>query len=103
MTLRALLEAAAADPDDVIASPTADGGIAWSRGDDVFATLDGDGASAEFRLDPAIASAAVRTPDTGPSPRGQGWVRFQPATLDAHGADRASAWFASAYRRASGG
>jgi hypothetical protein len=103
VTLEALLAAVAADLDDVSASPMADGGVAWSRGADVFAALGADGASADFRLDPAIAAAATRTPDTGPSPRGQGWVRFRPATLDGHAVDRATAWFISACRRATPG
>ena len=99
MTLRELLETVAADFDDVGAAPTADGGIAWSRGADTFAVLGAGDRSVEFRLDPAIAAAAVRTPDTEPSPRGPGWVRFQPAGLDEHAVDRATAWFTSACRR----
>ena len=54
---------------------------------------------AEFALDPPVASAAARTPDVSPSPRGPGWVRFGPGVLDDHAADRATAWFASAHRR----
>ncbi len=99
MTLRELLATVAADLDGVAAVPTPDGGLAWSRGSAVFATVGDNGTSAEFRLDPAIAAAAIRTPDTAPSPRGQGWVRFRPATLDSHAGDRATAWFISAYRR----
>ena len=99
MTLKELLATVAADLDDLSAAQTPDGGVAWSRRADVFAALAGDGTSAEFRLDPSIAAAAARTPDTGPSSRGQGWVRFQPATLDGHAVDRATAWFISACRR----
>ena len=44
-------------------------------------------------------TAAIRTPDATPSPRGPGWVAFAPAELDDHAADRAVAWFASAHRR----
>jgi hypothetical protein len=54
----------------------------------------------ELRLDPAIAAAATRTPDTAPSPRGNEWVRFNPRGLDAHAEDRLRAWFELAYRRA---
>lgn len=99
MTLLELLATVAADLEDVKAAPTPDGGTAWSRGADTFAALDADGRSAEFHLEPAIAAAAVRTPDTGPSPRGPAWVRFQPTALDGHAADRAAAWFVSACRR----
>lgn len=99
MTLRELLATVAADLDDVTPAPTPDDGVTWSRGAEVFAALGSDGGSAEFLLDPAIAGAAVRTPDTAPSPRGSGWVRFRPTTLDAHAVDRATAWFISAHRR----
>ena len=102
MTLQALL-ATVADLDDVAASPIAGGGVTWAWHEDVFAVLEAGGGAAEFRLDPSIAAAAIRTPDTDPSPRGRGWVRFRPATLDGHAVDRATAWFISAYRRTSRG
>jgi hypothetical protein len=70
----------------------------WAAGPSVFATLEGD--RAEFRLDPQIAAAALRTPDTGPSPRGGDWIVFAPAGLDDHAVDRVEAWFLSAHRRA---
>ncbi|MBI2782365.1 MAG: hypothetical protein HYX55_11305 [Chloroflexi bacterium] len=54
----------------------------------------------ELRLDPPIAAAATRTPDTAPSPRGKEWVRFSPRELDGHAVDRLEAWFELAYRRA---
>ncbi len=75
-------------------------GSVWLLGDAPFATV--DGARAEFRLDPLVAGAALRTPDTGPSPRGPDWVTFEPAVLDVAAVDRAEAWFLSAARRASG-
>jgi hypothetical protein len=56
----------------------------------------------ELRLEPAIAAAAARTPDAAPSPRGPEWVRFNPHELDGHAADRLTAWFDLAYRRAAG-
>jgi len=62
-----------------------------------------DGSWAEFRLDPAVATAARRTPDTSASDRGPDWVRFAPAGLDGHASDRAVAWLRSAARRAGGG
>jgi hypothetical protein len=61
--------------------------------------LGADGAAA-FALDPAVAAAAARTPDTTPSGLGAGWIRFAPTTLDDHAADRAVAWFVSAHRHA---
>ena len=77
----------------------ADGSLTWSRAGRAFAVLSADGSSAEFALDPAVADAAARTPDVASSPRGGGWIVFSPADLDDHAADRAVAWFASAYRR----
>jgi hypothetical protein len=98
-----LFESAAAELDGAMAVTAPDGEVAWSRGTDLFAILRTDGEAAEFRLDAAVAAAATRTPDTVLSRRGPGWVLFRPPTLDAHGADRATAWFVSAYRRAAGG
>ena len=99
MTLRELLATAAADLGDAGTSTALDGEVSWSRAGEPFAVLRGDSGAAEFRLDAAVAAAAARTPDTSPSPRGPGWVLFRPASLDAHGSDRAAAWFVSAYRR----
>jgi hypothetical protein len=72
--------------------------IAWSVGGRPFAALTND--AIELRLDAPIAAAAVRTPDTAPSPRGPEWVRFAPRDLDDHAIDRLEAWFGLAYRRA---
>jgi hypothetical protein len=97
LTLAEVLMAAA----DGLTGVTADqsGPIAtWAAGPSVFASLAGD--RAEFRLDPQIAAAALRTADTAPSSRGADWITFQPAILDDHALDRAEAWFLSAYRRA---
>lgn len=101
MTLAELLLDAAADVPGV--STTLVGSSTEFRvGDTLVATLGADGAG-EFRLDPAVAAAARRTPDTTASDRGAEWVRFAPATLDDHGADRAVAWLRSAARRAGAG
>ncbi|HEX3428085.1 MAG TPA: hypothetical protein VHS36_04700 [Candidatus Limnocylindrales bacterium] len=70
----------------------------WAAGPAVFATLTGD--RAEFRLDPLVAAAALRTPGTEPSARGGDWIAFAPAIIDDHALDRAEAWFLSAHRRA---
>jgi hypothetical protein len=98
-TLRSLLEASAATFPDVRAA-MAGSESSWSRGDRVFAVLDGSGA--ELRLDVPIAAAALKTPDTTASTRGPEWVRFSPATLDGHAVDRLMAWFGLGYRRAGG-
>ena len=52
----------------------------------------------EARLRPAVAAAALRTPDVVASPRGAGWVRFAPSELDDFARDRATAWLESAVR-----
>ena len=100
LTLRDVLDAAAADLADV-SGGSSGASVTWAVGDTVFATL--DGARAEFRLDPLVAGAALRTPDTAPSRRGSDWVAFAPETLDDAAVDRAEAWFLSAYRRAGSG
>jgi hypothetical protein len=78
-------------------SQSVDGVITWSRGGTAFAILGPNGI--ELHLDRPIAAAAARTPDTAPSPRGQDWVRFNPAELDGHALDRLRAWLELAYRR----
>ncbi len=99
MTLRELLGDAATGLQDVGQATGPAGEVTWSRTGRPFAVLSGDGNGVEFGLDPAVAAAAVGTPDVLPSRRGRGWVDFRPATLDDHAADRAAAWFASAHRR----
>jgi len=56
----------------------------------------------EVALDPAIATAALRTPDTLASSRGTGWVAFTPGAIDRFALDRAESWVRLAHRRASG-
>jgi hypothetical protein len=99
MTLRELLEEAAGDLGEV-ESVMAGDALEWRRGGHPFAVARDD--AAEFRLDPLVAKAALRTPDTEGSSRGPDWVRFSPRTLDGHAVDRAEAWLASAWRRAGG-
>jgi hypothetical protein len=99
VTLRALLEEAVGDLDEVESVQAGDG-VEWRRGGRAFAAVGGD--AAEFRLDPLVTKAALRTPDTQPSQRGPDWVRFSPQALDDHARDRAEAWLASAWRRAGG-
>ena len=98
-SLASIVEAAAADLEAAEAR-TVGGSQEWSIGGIAFATAAGD--RAEFRLDPIVAGAARRTPDTAPSERGPDWVAFAPTVLDQHAIDRATAWLASAWRRADG-
>lgn len=98
LTLRDVLDAAAEDLDDLRLGGVGST-VSWAVGDTVFAAI--DGGRAEFRLDPLVARAALRTPYTGPSARGAEWVAFAPEILDDGAVDRAEAWFLSAYRRAS--
>ena len=66
----------------------------------VFAVLGPD--LLEVALDPPVAAAALRTPDTRPSPRGTGWIAFTPGVADRFALDRADAWMRLGHRRASG-
>jgi hypothetical protein len=101
MTLEDVLLGAAHDAGvEAVSGPS--GERSWERAGSVFATLDPTGAVAAFRLDPTLAAAARRTPDTMPSELGVEWVVFAPGVVDAHAADRAGAWFAAAARRAAG-
>jgi hypothetical protein len=100
VNLRELLEEEAAGLPGAEPSLQPDGSVTYSRGGRPFAVVLADGDNAEFALDPAVADAAARTPDVTASSRGQGWVTFSPKDLDDHAADRATAWLASAHRRA---
>jgi hypothetical protein len=81
--------------------PGAPGSSEVVVGEEVVAVL-GPGAL-EARLRPAVAAAALRTPDVEASPRGAGWIRFAPAELDDFARDRAIAWLESAVRLGVGG
>lgn len=95
--LLAALRLAAAEVPDA-AEEAGDRETGWTRAGTRFAVL--RGAAAELRVGGAIAGAAVRTPDTHPSPRGPEWIAFAPADLDGPAHDRLAAWFAAAGRRA---
>ncbi len=69
-------------------------------GQRVFAVLGPD--FLEVALEPPVAAAALRTPDTRPSPRGSGWIAFAPRAADRFALDRAEAWLRLAHRRAAG-
>ena len=98
MTLPELLTEAGEALVDVSVTSDAQG-LIWDRTGRPFATSSADGLTAEFRLDPAVAAAALRTPDTKSSRRGPDWISFTPEGLDDHALDRAEAWFGSAWRR----
>ncbi|HWH37534.1 MAG TPA: hypothetical protein VNT28_07135 [Candidatus Limnocylindrales bacterium] len=95
-----LLEALAVRAGEVMTEDTP-AGREYRRDGRVFAAH--QATAVELRLDPEVAEAARRTPDSGPSERGPEWVRFTPTLLDRHAADRIEAWFLSAWRAAGGG
>jgi hypothetical protein len=98
LTLADVLAGAAEEAAEVTSASDGDT-TTWSAGTPgvVFAVLTAD--RAEFRLDPLVARAAMRTPGTQPSTRGPDWVAFGPAIVDDGAVDRAEAWFLSAFRR----
>jgi hypothetical protein len=97
LTLAEILATSAEDLVDVTVSTEGEL-TTWSAAGRPFATLAREWA--EFRLDPMVARAALRTPDTSPSMRGPGWVVFAPSVMDDPAIDRAEAWFLSAHRLA---
>lgn len=101
MTIGEVLDEAATAA-GVLATDLPGGGTAFLVADLAVATVSADGSMAEFRLDPTVAAAAQRTPDTSASDRGPDWVRFSPGDLDDQAIDRAVAWLGSAARRAQG-
>jgi hypothetical protein len=96
-TLRDLVVEAIDGLDEV--TPTRDGAATvYARAGHPFAAL--TERELEARLEPFVATAALRTADTTESPRGSGWVHFAPPTLDRFAADRAVAWIEHAWRHA---
>lgn len=83
--------------DGVSPAPDADVAI-YARAGTPFAAVTQH--ELDVRLEPFVATAALRTPDTTASPRGPGWVRFAPPELDRFAADRAVAWIEHAWRHA---
>ena len=98
-SLAEVVESAAADLEATERRTTADG-AEWSIGGITFAAVAAE--RAEFRLARPVVEAALRTPGTARSGRGADWVAFHPPELDQHAIDRATAWLASAWRRADG-
>jgi hypothetical protein len=72
------------------------GSVELRRQGGAFVRMDPD--AIHFRLDPAVAAAARRTPGVGASDLGAEWVAFRPSGLDRPTLDRASAWTAFAWR-----
>ena len=95
--IRARLEALARTLPDLEATES-QGVVTWSAAGHPFAIV--SDAAVELRLSEPVATAAAKTPDTTPSPRGLGWVRFAPPVIDGHAIDRLEAWFAFAFRHA---
>jgi hypothetical protein len=83
--------------DEVTSSADGDG-VAYARGGAVFARV--SGSTLNVRLPVDIAAAALRTPDTTLDPDDRGWLRFAPGPSAEHVADRAAAWFQTAWRHA---
>jgi hypothetical protein len=96
-TLRDLALEAIDDLEDVTSAADGDATL-YSRAGLPFAAL--TGREVEVRLEPLVATAALRTPDARESPRGRGWVRFSPTALDRYAADRVVAWIEHAWRHA---
>ena len=85
--------------DDVVATEDVASGVTvYRRGEREIARM--DARSLEVRLPPDIAEAATRTPDAVAISGEQGWIRFTPTSAERHVADRAEAWFRTAWRHA---
>jgi hypothetical protein len=83
--------------DDVTEQASA-GEVKYRRAGEPFAVV--DARAVEIHLLPDIAEAVLRTPETTPSARGSGWVRFAPRELEPSVADRLEAWLTTAWRAA---
>src|SRR5262245_2339206 len=85
--------------DEVVASEDAASGMmVYRRGEREIARMDAQ--ALEVRLPPDVADAASRTPDTVAIGGEPGWIRFTPTSAERHVADRAEAWFRTAWRHA---
>jgi hypothetical protein len=98
-TLASLLNELSAELGEVTPT-TASGATEYKREGRLFAVAHA-GQSVELRLRPDVADAALRTPDTEPSVRGEEWVAFAAADWnDPLARDRLVAWFRLAWRAA---
>jgi hypothetical protein len=95
--LAGLCSGIADELDEVVVSSEGDG-VVYARGGAVFARA--SGSTLRVRLPVDIAEAALRTPDTSLDPDDRGWIRFVPGADGQHVADRATAWFQTAWRHA---
>jgi hypothetical protein len=86
---------------DDVEVATAGGRVVYRRG--TLEIARSDGTALEVRLPPDIADAATRTPDTEAVTGQPGWIRFTPRSNERHVADRAEAWFRTAWRHAGEG
>jgi hypothetical protein len=84
--------------DDIVVEHRADGSSVYRRGDIEIARA--DATSLDVRLPDDIAEAATRTSDTVAIDGRPGWIRFTPRSDERHVADRAEAWFRTAWRHA---
>ena len=100
MTLIEALEQCASDLVPIERGSAADMAVTYTRAGRPFAVIEPSGLSASMLLSPAVADAALRTPDTALSPRGRGWIILRPRLVDGQAVDRATAWFESAWRHA---
>ena len=100
MTFAEILDEAAQGLDGVNRRVPDAGGVEYLRGDRAFAIVEPGEGAVTIHLSDAVAAAAVRTPDTAPAELGRGWVTLRPMSIDRQSADRARAWFESAWRLA---
>lgn len=95
--LAGLCSGIAEESGDVALSSEGDD-VAYARAGALFARV--SGSTLQVRLPVDIAEAALRTPDTTLDPDDRGWVVFAPGPDAQHVADRATAWFQTAWRHA---
>jgi hypothetical protein len=74
------------------------GAIEYQRGGTPFAIL--RGRQIDLRLRPDIAEAALRTPSTSASARGDAWISFEPNPNEPQDVDRLRAWLTIGWRTA---
>jgi hypothetical protein len=91
----AALDRLAGELDGVVKRPVGNG-VEYVRAGVVFAAQEAGGLS--FRLREEIVAAALRTAATSRSARGPEWVALASVATDTFAADRAIAWFETAWR-----
>ena len=96
-TVGTVVERLTAELGDVTSSGSASG-TEFKRAGQTFAVLQGSQVSLKLR--PDIAEAALHTPGTSPSDRGDEWIEFQPDPSDPQDVDRLQAWLTIGWRSA---